>query len=249
MKLMTTLRAQVRRRLLISYRIDPDIAQDLIPDQFRPQLVDGSAVIGVCMIGLQTVRPGWFRPRVGFRSENVAHRIAVEWVEGGATRTGVYILERHSSSMVPVLAGGRLFPGVQKRARFDLDESDSRFRVTMTAPRTHVSVDIALGGEWTSSLFPTVEAASTFHETGSVGWSPRRNGAGVEPLELTSGEWKVEAGTVISARSSVIDALGRGAAVLDSVVVMRDIPFFWDTPDIHPEAVVGVRLQESSARR
>lgn len=232
-----TLRAQVRRRLLISYRVDPKVAQSLIPEQFRPQIVDGSAVAGVCMIGLQSVRPGWLRPRLGFRTENVAHRIAVEWDEDGKTRSGVYIVERHSSSLVPVLAGGRLFPGVQKRARFQLDETASRFRLGMSAPGMRVSVDVQLGGEWTSSLFPTVEAASAFHEQGAVGWSPRRDGVGVEPLELTSKEWAVEPGRVLSLQSSYFNALPDGAAVLDSVVVMRDLPFFWDTPHIVPDTV------------
>lgn len=241
-----TLRAQVRRRLLISYRVDPAVAQSLIPDQFRPQIVDGSAVAGVCMIGLQSVRPGWLRPRVGFRTENVAHRIAVEWVENGKTRSGVYIVERHSSALLPVLAGGRLFPGVQKRARFELDETESRFRVSMSAPGTRVSVDVQLGGEWTSSLFPSVEAASAFHEQGAVGWSPRRNGLGVEPLELTSKEWVVEPGQVVSLRSSYFDALPDGAAVLDSVLIMRDLPFFWDTPDIEPDPAARMPVATSS---
>jgi hypothetical protein len=241
-----TLRAQVRRRLLISYRVDPAIAQSLIPEQFRPQIVDGSAVAGVCMIGLQSVRPGWLRPRVGIRTENVAHRISVEWDENGKTRSGVYIVERHSSALLPVLAGGRLFPGVQKRARFDLDETESRFRVSMSAPEIRVSVDVQLGGEWTSSLFPTVEAASAFHEQGAVGWSPRRNGLGVEPLELTSKEWVVEAGQVVSLRSSYFDALPDGAAVLDSVLIMRDLPFFWDTPHIEPDGAARMPVASSA---
>jgi hypothetical protein len=240
-----TLRAQVRRRLLISYRVNPEVAQTLIPEPFRPQIVDGSAVAGVCMIGLQSVRPGWLRPRLGFRTENVAHRIAVEWDEDGVTRSGVYIVERHSSSLLPVLAGGRLFPGVQKRARFKLDETSSRFRVAMSAPGVRVAVDVELGGRWNSSLFPTVEAASSFHELGAVGWSPRRDGRGVEPLELTSTDWAVEPGRVVSVQSSFFDELPEGAAVLDSVVVMRDLPFFWDTPVIVPERVAS---NSSSAR-
>lgn len=235
MKGFRTLRAQVRRRLLISYRVDPVVAQALIPAQFRPQLVDGSAVAGVCMIGLESVRPGWFRPKIGIGTENVAHRVAVEWDENGVTRTGVYIVERHSSSLLPVLAGGRLFPGVQKRARFSLDETSSHFKVDMTAPGTSVSVDVRLSDEWTSSLFPTPDDASRFYESGAVGWSPRRDGSGVEPLELTSKAWVVEPGEVLGVRSSFFDALPEGAAQLDSVVVMRDLPFFWDTPSITPD--------------
>jgi hypothetical protein len=230
-----TLRAQVRRRLLVSYRINPVVAQSLIPQQFRPQIVDGSAVAGVCMIGLESVRPGWVRPRIGLRTENVAHRIAVEWEENGETRSGVYIVARHSSSLLPVLAGGRLFPGVQRRARFDLDETESRFRVSMAAPGTRVSVDVRLGGAWTSTLFPTIEAASSFYKAGAVGWSPRRDGVGVEPLKLTSEEWAVEAGQVMNLKSSYFDALPKGSAELDSVLVMRDIPMLWETPRIEPD--------------
>ncbi|WP_246018045.1 DUF2071 domain-containing protein [Amnibacterium kyonggiense] len=234
---MSTLRAQVRLRLLITYRVDPEVARSLVPEPFRPQVVDGSAVAGVCMIGLRSIRPGWLRPRIGFRSENVAHRVAVEWDERGETRSGVYILERHSSSILPVLTGGRLFPGVQRRGRVDLDETSTRFRVRMTAPGTRVAVDVELGGAWTSTLFPTVEAASQFYEQGSVGWSPDRHGHGAEPLQLTSPDWAVEPAHAISVRSSFFEALPAGSAVLDSVVAMRDLPFFWDTPTITPERV------------
>ena len=68
-----------------------------------------------------------------------------------------------------------------------------------------------------------------------MGWSPRRDGTGIEPLELTSKEWAVEPGQVISLKSSYFDALPEGAATLDSVVVMRDLPFFWNTPQIEPD--------------
>jgi hypothetical protein len=230
-----SLRAQLRRRLLVSYRVDAAIAQALIPDGFRPQLVDGSAVAGVCVIGLQAVRPGWIHRQIGFSTENVAHRVAVEWEEHGDIRTGVYIVERHSSSLLPVLAGGRLFPGVQRRGRFALDESDSRFRVRMTSRGTSVALDVELTPEWESSLFPSAEDASGFYRAGSVGWSPRRNGRGVEALELTSEQWSAEPGRVLSIESSFFDALPERAAVLDSVVVMRDLPLFWTLPRIVPE--------------
>lgn len=232
MSVLPTLRAQVRRRLLITYRVDPEVAASLVPFPFRPQLVNGSAVAGVCMIGLQAVRPGWLRFRLGFRTENVAHRVAVEWDEDGGTRSGVYIVERHSSSLLPVLGGGRLFPGVQRRGRFDLDEDSDRFRVRMTAPGIRVAVDVETGGGWQSELFATVDESSEFHRQGSVGWSPCVNGDGVEALELTSKEWAAEAGFVHSVESSFFESLPEGSAVLDSALVMRDLPFFWDTPHI-----------------
>jgi hypothetical protein len=233
---------------LITYRVDPEVALGLVPEPFRPQLVDGHAVAGVCMIGLRDVRPGWFNPRVGIRTENVAHRIAVEWDEAGEARTGVYIVERHSSSLIPVIAGGWLFPGVQKRARFFLDETDTRFRVKMDAPSTRVAVDVdlELTEPWKSELFPDLATASAFHEEGCVGWSPKRNGRGVEPIELTSTDWMVEPAEVRAIESSYFDALPPGSAVLDSALVMRDIPFFWETPSIEPVASHGIAVADSA---
>ncbi|MEO8527806.1 MAG: DUF2071 domain-containing protein [Pseudolysinimonas sp.] len=231
MNIFGTLRAQVRRRLLFSYRVDPVVARTLIPEPLRPQLVDGSAVAGLCVIGLTDVRPGWLRPKVGLRTENLAHRIAVEWDEGGETHTGVYVLERHSSALLPVLLGGRLFPGFQKRARFALDETATRYRVRATGDDVSIDVDVELTDRWESSLFPDVAAASEFYKSGAVGWSPRRDGT-VEPLELSSEGWLASPGLVHHVESSFLDALPAGAATLDSVLVMRDIPSVWEVPHI-----------------
>lgn len=226
-----TIRGRMRRRLLLTYRIEPEVAAGIIPAPFRPQLVDGSAVGGVCMISLTEMRPGWIRPRLGVRTENVAHRFAVEWDDGDRTRTGVYITERHSSSVLPVLGGGRVFPGVQSRARFDVAEGDDRYRIRMDAGDVRVVADVELTEAWNSSLFPTVEAASDFYRSGAVGWSPGRGGRAAEALQLTSSRWAVAPVRVDAASSSFFDGLPAGSAALDSALVMLDIPVVWRRPE------------------
>ncbi|GAB3808065.1 DUF2071 domain-containing protein [Humibacter antri] len=225
-----SLKAQLRRRLLISYAVDPTVAARLLPQPFRPHLVEGRAVGGFCVLGLHSVRPGWVAPSIGIRTENAAHRIAVEWDEGERTRSGVYIFERHSSSLLPVLAGGRLFPGVQKHARFELKETATHFRVEMNARDTCALADVELSQEWSSSLFPTVQAASDFYRNGAIGWSPRRDGRSAEPIELTSDAWAVQPGHINEIRSSFFDSLPRNAAELDSVVIMRNLPLVLNIP-------------------
>lgn len=227
---MSAIRGRMRRRILLTYRVDPEVARAIIPAPFRPQLVDGSAVAGICMIALTDLRPGWVRPRIGISTENTAHRFAVEWDEGASPRTGVYVTERHTSGLVPVLGGGRFFPGMQRRARFDVEESDSRFRVRMRASDASVSADVEVSERWDSTLFPTIEDASAFYRNGAIGWSPRRGG-GAEGLELTSSRWAVRAATVNDVTSSFFDGLPAGAATLDSALVMHDIPVLWRRPE------------------
>ena len=229
------LRGRMRRRLLLTYRVDPDVAREVIPAPFRPQLVDGSAVAGICLIALTQLRPGWVRPGIGIATENAAHRFAVEWDEGGSVRRGVYITQRHSSSLLPVIGGGRFFPGVQHHAHFDVTETDTRVRVRMRADDAGVSADVALTDTWGSTLFPTVEDASAFYRAGAIGWSPRRGDRGAEPLELTASRWAVQAADVHEATSTFFDGLPTGSTVFDSALVMRDIPVSWRRPDMrHP---------------
>lgn len=123
---MPLLSAHIQRRLLINYRIDPVIAQSLLPASLRPQLVDGSAVAGICLLRLGALRPAWFRPQIGWGAENAAHRIAVEWDDASGTHSGVYIPERHSASWLAVAAGDRIFPGVHKHAHFESTETDDQ---------------------------------------------------------------------------------------------------------------------------
>ena len=78
----------IERRLLVNYRVDPEVAAKLLaplqlPAPLRPQLVNGWAVAGICLIRLGRLRPSRLPGWAGMRTENAAHRIAVEWDSTG----------------------------------------------------------------------------------------------------------------------------------------------------------------------
>ncbi|RFA13746.1 hypothetical protein B7R21_07770 [Subtercola boreus] len=249
---MPDLSATIERRLLINYRVDPRVAQALLPAELRPQLVDGSAVAGICLIRLGDLRPAVVRPRIGWRAENAAHRIAVEWDTPGGRATGVYIPERHSASWLAVAAGERVFPGIHRHARFVSEESGDRMHVGMRSREVTVDVEVAVpapvpttgderaavdpsaggpaSGAWRSSLFPSLDDASEFFRAGSTGWSPARDG-GLQGLTLSTSAWRIEGVTPLTARSSFFDALPAGSATLDSVLLMRGVPVTWSAPE------------------
>src|SRR4051812_19787099 len=109
------LRGVIDRRVLVNFRVDPRALARVLPKPFRPQLVRGYAIAGICLIRLREVRPRCVPRALGITSENAAHRIAVEWDEAGATRSGVFIPRRDSSSPWNVLAGATIFPGLHHR--------------------------------------------------------------------------------------------------------------------------------------
>lgn len=222
----------IERRLLVNYRVAPEVLQALLPAPFRPQLVDGSGVAGICLIRMGELRPAGLPREVGLRSENAAHRIAVEWETPAGTRCGVYIVRRDTGSRLNTLAGGRLFPGKHSRARFDVSEDEGRVRVAYTSADGAVSVDVGVCLADTlqsSRLFGDVEEASAFFETGSVGFSPA-HGGGVEGLRLHTDKWAVQPVTVERAVSSWFSdrrLFPEGSVNLDSALLMRQVPVSW----------------------
>ncbi|MEE1792035.1 DUF2071 domain-containing protein [Streptomyces sp. BE308] len=223
----------IERRLLVNYRVDPDIAAGLLPAPLRPQLVRGRAVAGICLLRVGGVRPGWSPAAVGVRSENAAHRISVEWDGPGGVESGVYIPRRDSASRLNVLAGGRIFPGAHGRADFTVREGADEVRVAFATRDGEVRVDASveptdeLRG---SELFMDLAEASAFFRAGSRGLSPDAAGRHLDVLEMSTDAWRVTAGRVRSVRSSFFEDPDRfppGSAALDSVLIMRGVPARW----------------------
>lgn len=241
----------VERRLLVNYRVDPKIATRLLPGPLRPQLVGGWAVAGICMIRLGRVRPAWVPGILGVRSENAAHRIAVEWDGPRGRETGVYIPRRDSGSVITVVAGGRLFPGMHHRAIFDVHETANDFQVSLASRdgATGVSVDVGLAEQLRESvLFADLAEASEFFRRGSVGFSTTRDGGRLDGVELATGSWRVEPLEIRDVQSTFFDDRDRfpeGSATLDCALLMRDVPVTWSPV---PPMRVGEPLAVSGGR-
>ena len=228
-----TMRGVVQRRLLVNYRLDPDVAATMIPEPFEPQLVDGWAVAGICLIRLGQMRPRGVPARLGLTSENAAHRFAVRWRDESGPRTGVYIPTRHSAAVVNVAVGDRLFPGRHERADFEGAESADAITVAFTARDSACFVDAAVGmrGELAGSeLFASTAEASDFFRAGAAGFSPTRRSTRLDGLELRTTAWRIEPAEIHHVRSSFFDdraAFPAGSIHLDSALVMRDVPVEW----------------------
>src|SRR5262245_8576944 len=95
---LPVIRGLIERRILANYRVDPVVLAAQLPAPFRPKVVNGWGIAGICLIRLAQVRPAGFPRWCGVSSENAAHRVAVEWDDNGAVREGVYIRRRDTDS-------------------------------------------------------------------------------------------------------------------------------------------------------
>ena len=223
----------IDRRILVNFRVDPEVLSTVLPAPFRPQIVSGYGIAGICLIRLKQVRPRWIPPALGIASENAAHRVAVEWNQDDRLRTGVYIARRDTSSRLNCLAGGRLFPGEHHLAHFLVDEIDDRYRVTVDSRdgATHLHVDAALAPDLSrDSVFRSLTEAANFFEQGSLGYSPCSASGEFDGVELQTFNWRVQPLTVDAVESSYFEDCGTfpaGSASFDSALLMRDIRHEW----------------------
>lgn len=232
---LPTIEGIIRRRILVNFRVDPEVIQGILPSRFRPKLHEGQAVAGICLIRLEHIRPKMLPQSVGISSENAAHRIAVLWDDNGTAQEGVFIPRRDTNSQLNHLLGGRVFPGEHHRAEFKVDENDGEIALSMKSEDGDVSVAVVgriAEGLPQTSIFRSLAETSSFFEAGSLGYSVTRDANRLDGLRLQTKEWRVEALEVEEIYSSYFadeSRFPRGSAQFDHALIMKNIAHEWHT--------------------
>lgn len=224
----------IKRRMLINFRVDPEIMQRFLPAPFRPKLHANFAIAGICLIRLEHIRPRGLPDPLGFSSENAAHRIAVEWDDpSGQSQEGVFIPRRDTGSLLNHLTGGRLFSGEHHLAKFLIVEEGDRIDFSMKSRDEEVAVRVQ-GRESSvlplDSCFASLDESSTFFECGSLGYSVTRNSCRLDGLRLKTLDWQVQALEVEKVESSFFSDTANfpaGSAIFDHALIMRNIRHEW----------------------
>ncbi|MEL7118183.1 MAG: DUF2071 domain-containing protein [Bacteroidota bacterium] len=225
-----TIKGIIERRILINYQIDEEVLSNYLPKPFKPKLVNGKGIAGICLIRLKEIRPKGFPKQIGISSENGAHRIAVEWEENGALKEGVFIPRRDTSSKLNAMAGGTVFPGIHQFAKFSVKEENESYEVSFRSEDgTYLSITAHNTNKWNNeSVFEDLDCASKFFENGSIGYSPDKDA--FEGLELKTLNWKVSMLETESVKSSFFQnekIFPKGSVKFDNALLMKNIEHEW----------------------
>jgi hypothetical protein len=227
------IRAVMDRRILVNYHVDSGVLASLLPAPFRPKVIGGVGMVGICLIRLRKLRPAFLPSWLSISSENAAHRTAVQWNEKGAVREGVHVRRRDTNSWLNSLAGGRLFPGIHYHAKFAVNETVDRYSVALRSDDGVTSMSVR--GRRTdplpgSSVFRSLEEASAFFQAGSLSYSATPDPSRFQGLELRCLNWRVEPLEVEEVRSSFFEdesLFPKGSIQFDCALLMCGIEHEW----------------------
>lgn len=220
----------IDHRILLNFRIDPEVMKAQLPPEFQPKLVNGYAIGGICQVSLSQMRPKGVPALVTTRSHNAAHRVAVTSSQG----EGVFVVRRDTGSRLNAMTGGRIFPGVYSKAEFQVDIHDGRYVVKITGGNAQplMRIDATISNTLPNeSVFEDTKAVSDFFKGGNVGWSMRQGG-GFDAIELVTPEWDMSPMMITEAYSAYFsntNLFPSGSVEFDSAMIMRNLQHSWVT--------------------
>lgn len=231
--MLPVLQGLIARRVLLNFRANPEVVQKLLPKPFEVVTFQGQALVGICLIRLEQIRPRSLPRWLGMASENMAHRVAVRYPSNGAMKSGVFVWRRETDQKLVQTFGGRLFPGVHLAAKFAVNESPDGINMDVQSVdgNSDVSFSAKYSNAWPSqSVFPTVEEASEFFRHGDCGFSCSLHGNSVEGMQLRAFTWSpivLEVGLSKCSFYSDTSWFPRGSVEFDCGLMLRAVPHEW----------------------
>ncbi|MBV9086619.1 MAG: DUF2071 domain-containing protein [Acidobacteriaceae bacterium] len=239
--MLPVLEGIIARRVLVNYRADPAIVQKLLPPPLEVEQRNGRAIVGICLIRLESLRPRGIPRAMGTSSENMAHRVAIRYPTRTGLQPGVFIWRRDTDQCLMELLGGRAFPGVHVRADFHIEQDDQRLRMRVITKDAGADVALQVGysKDWKSTAsFPTFAEASAFFEKGDCGFSCSLHGNKLEGMQLRTLQWSIQPLAVEFVKSAFYSNEARfpsGSIDFDCGLIMRGVPHQWHELSEVPE--------------
>lgn len=223
----------IDRRILVNYRINPEVVKSLLPPHLDPLIINGYASGGICLLRLKNIGVKYSPSFLRITSENAAHRFLITFRRGTEIMKGVYIPRRDTDSQLNVLLAGKLFSWPHYPAKFEVEEGSGRYAVNMTSRdgETALKVNAQLDNTFSaSSMFDSLQHASSCFQSCPLGVSPSTHPKRFKTIHLKTKTWNVKPLKVQTLKSSFFEDKSRfpgGTIEFDHALLMEGIEHEW----------------------
>jgi hypothetical protein len=229
---LPVLNGTIDRRILVNYRIKPEVVKSLLPSHLEPLVINGYASGGICLLRLKNIGVKYSPSFLRITSENAAHRFLVTYRKEGQIIKAVYIPRRDTDSRLNVLLAGKIFSWPHYPAIFQVEEGSDRYLVNMKS-RDELKVDVELDNKFpANSMFDSIDHASSCFQGCPVGVSPSTHPGRFKTIELKTKTWNVKPLEVRKLESSFFEdksLFPDGSICFDNALLMTGIAHSWHT--------------------
>ncbi len=202
----TDLVGTIRHRLLINSLADPAAVAPHLPGGVRPYISSsGGVVVGCCLIAIDAARPWPLPGAVGMGIRAVAHRISVDVGPTNAPQRSVYVPCRHTDSRPAVAVGGRLFPGVHRRAAISIEQSPDTLAWSVSSIDVDQDFNIAVEADTANAPDAQTEVAEIVIGT-VLGVSPGHRAGSIEGADMCPAKTEAKAVKLRSLSSPFLES-------------------------------------------
>lgn len=230
---LPVLNGVIDRRILINYRVKPEVVRTLLPAHLEPLVINGYASAGICLLRLKNIGMKYTPRFLRITSENAAHRFLVKYKNGDGGRTGVYIPRRDTDSMLNVIVAGRMFSWPHYPASFLVNESNGNYLLKMRSRDDYSSLQVEAQVSDTfpsDSKFDSLSHASECFQSCPVGVSPSTKPEQFKTIKLKTKTWSVKPLQVRLLESSYFEdpsLFPDGSIQFDNAFLMEGIEHEW----------------------
>lgn len=223
----------IDRRILINYRIRPEVVKSLLPSHLDPLVINGYASGGICLLRLKNIGVKGAPSFLRINSENAAHRFLVTYRKDGEIVKGVYIPRRDTDSQLNVLVAGKLFSWPHYPASFEVEEGNGRYAVNMKSSdaKTALTVSAELHTDFpTNSVFNSLGHASSCFESCAAGVSPSSKAKEFKTIHLKTKTWNVKPLQIRTLKSNFFEdksLFPDGSIEFDNALLMEGVEHEW----------------------
>ncbi|HYF68476.1 MAG TPA: DUF2071 domain-containing protein [Ohtaekwangia sp.] len=228
----------IDRRILINYRIDPEVVKLLLPSHLEPLVINGYASGGVCLLRLKNIGLKFAPSFLRITSENAAHRFLISFEKNGVVHRGVYIPRRDTDSMLNVVLAGKFFSWPHYRAVFAVGEGNGKYAVSMQSRDgyTRLEVDARRTDHFPSnSMFDSLLHASCSFKDCALGVSPSTKRSEFKTIKLQTKTWNVTPLQVHDLKSSYFEdksLFPHDTIQFDNALLMEGVSREWLSDDV-----------------
>jgi hypothetical protein len=230
---LPVLNGLIDRRILVNYRVEPDVVKSLLPSYLEPLVINGYASAAICLLRLKNIGMKYSPSFLRITSENAAHRFLVKYTKGNEEGTAVFIPRRDTDSILNVVLAGKMFSWPHYSASFLVKEANGNYCVKMQSKDHHsmVQVEAQLSDTFPSkSMFDSLDHASDCFHGCAVGISPSAQVSKVKTIKLKTKTWYVKPLHISFLKSSYFEnksLFPEGSIEFDNGILMEGIEHEW----------------------